>query len=329
MKITVIPPSLHRILFAGVLLILITGLALYSLINFKPDWIPSFLVQWARQPDLLDYPEAKRCAECHESIYSAWKESRHSLAWVSETYIKDSENRSKEKCLPCHIPASVVPGIKPESRLQQRGDGIFCVPCHVRDKAMRGPYDLYSPAHPTRADKTYRTSEFCGTCHQKTFKDWQGTGSDRTCHSCHMKRRKGRLTQKLPLSWLHSTKQVADHRFPKGELSDENIKVRAEFDAGKFRVQLTNPDIPHHVPTADNGDPRLYLYLNFLNAQGESLDTYKEIMAPQQETALPFKKPVTYEFPVSAEIQSAQVVLRYKPAWSPDKSDILNRTVNR
>ena len=337
---------LHSIFFSGVMklsfrrlvirslqitpvIIIVGGLGLYALINHQPEWVPSALVQLARQPDLLDSPEAKRCAECHQSIFDAWKESRHSVAWVSKTYIKDSEDRTKEKCLPCHIPTSVNPGEKPTPRLDRRDDGIYCVPCHVRDKAMHGPYDLYSPPHPTRADKDFRVSKFCGSCHQKTFKEWQATGSDKTCQSCHMKRQTGRLTQKLPLSWLHAKREVADHRFPKGDLSEENLSVLAAFDGRMLRVRLLNDTIPHAIPTADNGDPRLYVYVTFLNAGGKEIDTYKEIIAPQQETALSFQKPSVYDFPVPADTAAGQVTVRYKPAWSKTLSDVVKRIIKR
>ena len=249
----------------------LTYLFFFSLINFYPNLIPPFLVKLARQPELTEYPEAKRCAECHQAIFEAWKESRHSLAWVSKNYIKDSEDRTKEKCLACHIPTVVVPGVKPDPRLQHRDDGIFCVPCHVRDQAMNGPYELFSPPHPTRKNAEYRSSKFCSTCHQKTFKEWRATGSDQTCQSCHMKRRKGRLTQKLPLSWLHSEKEVADHRFPKGDLVKDNMLMQSSFRKTALHVRLVNTTIPHRVPTADNGDPRLYVSVIFFGCRRKGI----------------------------------------------------------
>jgi len=316
--------SVLAVVFSG-----LTCLFLYWLINYQPTLIPSFIVQQARQPDLMKYPEARRCAECHQDIFEAWKKSRHSVAWVSKNYIKDSEDRTKEKCLPCHIPTVVVPGVKPDPRLHQRDDGIFCVPCHVRDQVMNGPYDLFSPPHPTRKNDDYRLSKFCSTCHQKTFKEWRTTGSNQSCQSCHMKRGEGRLTQKFPLSLLHAKKEVADHSFPKGDLKKENLFIQSSFHKATLLIRLVNTTIPHRVPTADNGDPRLYVSVTFLDAAGNQVERDSAILSPQQDTALSFQKPKDLEFFAPSETQSAQIDVRYKPAWSKEKSDVTHLTVTR
>jgi hypothetical protein len=52
------------------------------------------------------------------------------------------------------------------------------------------------------------------------------------------------------------------------------------------------------VPTADNGDPRLYLTVEQFDTAGEKLDRVREILAPQQETALMYKKEVAFTYPV-------------------------------
>jgi len=302
---------------------------LYGIINFAPQYFPEVLLKVSRQANLLEYPEAKTCSECHTTIFEAWKKSRHSVAWVSEGYIKDSKDRTKEKCLPCHIPVEVRPGTKPDPRGMHRDDGIFCVPCHVKDKTMQGPYDLFSPSHPTKENSDYRSSRFCGSCHEKTFKEWRATSTERSCQSCHMPRTEGRLTQKFPLNMLHRKRKVADHSFPHGEIRAEDLKVDARFKNNSLIVELTNTSIPHLVPTADNGDPRLYLYAVLLNAAGEEVDNYKEILAPQQDTALPYQKKVSFDFPVFDETRSVALKVQYKPAWSKEKENVREITLNR
>jgi hypothetical protein len=194
---------------------------------------------------------------------------------------------------------------------------------------MQGPYDLFSPSHPTKENSDYRSSRFCGSCHEKTFKEWKATTTERSCQSCHMPRAEGRLTQKLPLSWLHRKREVADHSFPHGKIRPEDLKIDTRFESGSFFVDLTNTNIPHGVPTADNGDPRLYLYAVFLNAEGEEMDRYKEILAPQQDTALPFNKTVSFDFPVFDETRTVSLKVQYKPAWSKEKENVREITVNR
>lgn len=301
----------------------------YLVINVTPSLIPDALVAPARVPELLKYPEAKACAECHQDIFDAWKKSRHSVAWVSEGYVKASENHTKKKCLNCHIPTEVIPGEKPQPRLKNRDDGIYCVPCHVKNGTMNGPYTLLAPPHPTQQSDDYRSAKFCSSCHEKTFKQWKATGSNETCQSCHMKRKIKRLTQKFPLSLLHAKREVADHSFPKRTFDDVKLDVKAKFEDNRLSVTLTNQNIPHLVPTADNGDPRLYLYVTYFDAAGEEIDNYKEILAPQQDTALPFQKTVEYRYRFGENLKKAEIIIQYKPAWSKEKSEVRRLQITR
>ncbi len=96
-----------------------------------------------------------------------------------------------------------------------------------------------------------------------------------------------------------------------------------------FNISLKNQTIPHFVPTADNGDPRLYLYIKFFNATGEEVDTAKEIIAPQQETALPYNKKINYRYRLFDPVVKANLELKYQPAWSKEKTQVLAKTVSR
>ncbi len=302
----------------------------YFLINHKPQWIPAVLTEQVRQPDLIKGPGAKRCAECHKTIFESWKKSRHSLAWTSEIFIEDSENRTKEKCLPCHIPQVVKNGEKPSPRLEHRDDGVYCVPCHLVDGVMNGPHALYAPPHPTKQNPDYRKSKICGSCHEKTHKEWQQTGHEKTCQSCHMPASKNRLVQKFLLGWFHAAKKTGDHSFPRGDVSEENLEVKGEFlEGNRFSLRLLNTSVPHAMPTADNGDPRLYAYLKAFDAAGEQIDQFKEILAPQQETALPYKQEVAFTYRLFGEVERMELTVRYRPAWSREKQEIFTKTFHK
>lgn len=310
---------------SGLTLIIIV----FWVINYAPGILPEPLVELARQPDLVKYPEAKRCGDCHQEIYEAWKKSRHALSWVSEQYIKDSENRTKEKCLPCHIPVQVTPETKPEPRLNLRDQGIFCVPCHVKNGAMHGPHDLFAPPHPTKYDQDYNASRFCGACHEKTFKQWQATQVRDTCQNCHMPRATKRLTQEFPLNLLHIKRPVGDHRFLHGDLTPQDLSIQMKFDGSRLHIGLTNKTIPHHVPTADNGDPRVYLSIVLKTKDGKEWDVLKETISPQLETALPYQKEQSYKYRIGNEVQTADLKLEYKPAWSKERTLILEQQIAR
>ena len=314
-------------LFTALACFAVAGIATaYFFINEKFEWIPQTVLELAREPDLLKRPDAKRCSDCHQAIYDSWKASRHAISWTSKTFIEASENRTKEKCLACHIPESVT-GEKPSPRLDRRDEGIYCVSCHFRDNKMNGPYDLVAPAHPTFRNPEFVRSEFCGSCHQKTFKEWKNTGIDDTCQDCHMPRIKSRLTQKFPFSLLHKKKWVGNHKFLHGDLTEKNILMEAEFRNNYFTLRLLNKTVPHAVPTADNGDPRLYLYITFFNAAGEQVDQTKEILAPQQETALAFNKAVNFRYRLFDPVDHANVILKYQPAWSKEKQTIWEKLI--
>ncbi len=294
----------------------------YAVINFAYPFIPEVVIELVRQPELVKNAKAKDCAECHEEIFEAWKKSRHFQAWTSPVFIEDSENRSKEKCLSCHSPGTVKPGEKPSLRLDHRDDGVFCISCHVRNGAMEGPFELFSPPHPTKKNGDYRESKFCSSCHPKTFKEWKAIGKDAICQDCHMRRNPGRLTQKFPLSFFHSSKQVANHSFPAGIVEEEDIAVDYEWKGTAITVKLTNKFALHNLPTADNGDPRFYLYVTLFDAKGIELDRAKEILAPQQETALVYGQPTSFLFLAPKETTRAEIEIMRKPAWTKEKQSI-------
>lgn len=329
LKIRPILPIFLKIALWGIAFLFAGWAGLWGIINFAGAWVPEPVVQWVREPDLLRRPPARRCGECHRDIFEAWKESRHARAWVSKNYLKDSENRRKEKCLPCHIPLEVRPLRKPEPRPAERPDGIYCVPCHFKNGAMHGPHRLFSPPHPTVYDQDYNASGFCGACHEKTHEQWQHTGQRETCQSCHMPRTRKRLTQKPPLSWLHRAKWVGDHRFLHGGFEPGTVKVDLQWSDAFITVRLLNDTVPHHVPTADNGDPRLYLELELFTGTGQAWERLKEILAPQQDTALAWKQERRFRYRIAPEVRTARLTLRYRPAWGEDQSTVLEKTFMR
>jgi len=101
----------------------------------------------AREEDLLERPQAKRCADCHAEIFKEWEKSRHAKALVSEQFRLESENYTKNKCLSCHAPHQVDPDKKPILRVEFKEDGVSCVACHFKEetKAMHGPLKVWSP----------------------------------------------------------------------------------------------------------------------------------------------------------------------------------------
>ena len=302
-------------------------LGLYWAINWGHHKLPKWILEAGRDTTITQKKSAKTCKNCHEKIFQAWKDGRHALAWNSETFIEDSENRSKEKCLPCHIPEVVLAGEKPDSRIENRDEGIFCFSCHVKSEVMRGPYDLFSPPHPTKQDLNYRKSLYCSSCHVKTYKEWVNSGSKETCQSCHMPRHRGRLVQKFPLHFLHTSKEVADHSVPAGRADENDLSLEARWLENRLEITLENKGVPHGLPTADSGDPRLYLYLDALSTDGKTLEQFKEILAPQQETALQFMQRRGFNFMLPPEVYKIAISIQIKQAWRKEKIELLQKVL--
>jgi hypothetical protein len=110
-------------------------------------------------------------------------------------------------------------------------------------------------------------------------------------------------------------------------MTEKEILMESEFKDKFFNFNLLNKTVPHNVPSADNGDPRLYLYINFLNAAGEQVDQTKEILAPQQDTALPFNKKVRFHYRLFDSVAQAKIVLKYQPAWSKEKDVVWEKNI--
>lgn len=276
------------------------------------------------EEDLLQRPPAKRCMDCHSDIYREWKESRHYHAWVSEQFRIESENYSKLKCLPCHAPHQVDDLKKPVIRSEFRKDGVSCVACHFKEEtgAMHGPLKVWSPPHPSRKDLSYTRSTFCAGCHQETFKEWKRAKVQKSCQSCHMPSLGKRdLIQKFPFYLLHLSKPRTSHRFPSLKAEKKDIEIRLEGNT----LILKNTGVPHNLPTADQGDPRLYLIAEVHYRDGRKRKVRKRF-SPQSKTALGYMEERAVRLP-PGDIKEVRVKILRKLAWRKEKDLILEATL--
>ena len=268
------------------------------------------------EEDLLERPPAKRCSDCHTQIYKEWLKSRHAKAWTSEHFRKESENYTKTKCLPCHAPHQVDPLKKPLLRAEFREDGVSCVACHFKEetRSMHGPLKVWSPPHPSKKDTSYLKSQFCAGCHQETFKEWKRTKTDKTCQSCHMPSLgKEDLIQKFPFYLFHLAKPRTSHEFPTLKVKGEDIRLELKGSS----LLLTNTGVPHNLPTADQGNPKLYLIAKVTYKDG-STKTVRRIFSPQAKNALPYGTPRVVRLP-AGEIERVDVKLFRKLSWQKEK----------
>ncbi|MCS7171571.1 MAG: hypothetical protein NZ851_04565 [Aquificaceae bacterium] len=276
------------------------------------------------EEDLLKRPQTKRCSDCHSEIFKEWEKSRHALAWKSEKFRLESENHTKVKCLSCHAPHQVDPQIKPALRVEFKEDGVSCVACHFKEetRAMHGPHKVWSPPHPSRQDFNYTKAFFCAGCHQETYKEWHLTKTQKSCQDCHMPSvGEKRLVQKFPFEYFHSKKPRHDHSFPAGKAKPEDILV--ELERGEpLRLKITNVGVPHNLPTADQGDPKLYIVVDASLSNGEKSRMVK-VLSYQAKNALLYGVPTYVDLPWQG-VEALRVSLQRKLSWKEEREEILS-----
>lgn len=297
--------------------VLILCIALFS---FGCDKIQDIFVE----EDILKRPPSKRCSDCHLKIYNQWEKSRHAQAWKSPDYIKATKNHSKLKCLSCHAPLEIKPFEKPILRDKLREEGINCFSCHYKEKtnSMHGPYKVFSPPHYSTYDPDYISSRVCSSCHHKTFEEWRKTASKENCQNCHMPGRKDRLIQKFPFTYFHSKKVLHSHSFPTQIAVEKDLDIKAIQKDGSIILKIKNTGIPHNLPTADNGKPKLYIKITgFIKGERVYEDSY--IINPK--FALEYKKEKEFIFFPEENLEKIKLEIFRKLSWKKKKEKIIEK----
>ncbi|WP_293446286.1 multiheme c-type cytochrome [Persephonella sp.] len=277
------------------------------------------------EEDLLQRPPSKRCSECHTKIYNQWKDSRHSVAWVSEEFIRKTKNRTKAKCLSCHAPLEIKPEEEPELRDKLKDEGVNCFSCHYREttNSIHGPYKVFSPPHYSTYDPDYISSKICAGCHQKTYREWKLTDTDRSCQDCHMPAKKDRLIQKFPFKYFHSKKDLHNHSFPSLKAKERDFIVEIKKDKSGIILRIKNIGIPHTVPTAQQGNPKYYITLTgFLEGKNIFKDNY--MLTPK--SGLKPGKWKEIRFFVDPEVYKVTLTVERKLSWKDKREKVMEKS---
>ena len=81
--------------------------------------------------------------------------------------------------------------------------------------------------------------------------------------------------------------------------------------------------MPHNLPTADQGDPKLYITVIANTPQGEK--TIRRLLSAQAKTALEYNKPFELELP--EETRSLKVVIEGKLSHQEQRGLILEKVL--
>ncbi|WP_028949980.1 multiheme c-type cytochrome [Sulfurihydrogenibium subterraneum] len=294
------------------IIILLGGFLLFSCDKVKDVF---------QEKDLLQRPVAQRCSDCHQNIYKQWKDSRHAVAWTSPEFKRASENYTKTKCLSCHAAYEITVNDKPNLRDFHKEDGVNCAACHFRDstKSMHGPYDVFSPPHPSTQDLQYTKAEICSGCHQETYKQWKTVATDKNCQQCHMPAEKGKLIQKFPFDLFHASKEIHHHGFMVPKSKKDFFDVKVSKDSSALVVKITNLKVPHNVPTADHGNPKYYVDI-VIYKDGKEVYSDSQMITPK-EAFLP-KQEKVINISYSEDYDKVKVILSRKLSWQKEAEKI-------
>ena len=177
------------------------------------------------------YTSSLVCGQCHEAIYSKWKNSMHAMSYTDPIFelgylraLNGIGEEARTICLNCHAPAVRY---NQDVRLKDpvTREGVTCDFCHtIKGVDLDNKENAYimdvgdvkrstlkkaeSPAHKVEHSELHAKSEFCAGCHDMkaenglmimgTYTEWKETSYAREgvqCQGCHMPVIEGKIVK--------------------------------------------------------------------------------------------------------------------------------------
>ena len=268
----------------------------------------------------MAYPKAEFCKDCHIDIYNEWVKSPHAKAFTSNTFRKATHNYEFTSCLGCHVPEPTFTTPPLKSRNIFREEGVTCSSCHLEESKMTGPIEPTGKLapHPMGvAEDRYRNSEFCGRCHEGTFKEWLEVDAENkhTCQECHMPSIKRKITQSkdfISKMIVAMEKEVLQKQHTFGvykkvpDIEPFGVTVKKEGEI--IRLILKN-NIPHALPTGDFGF-RMVIVDIFSVKSNDKVALIKKIeLIKEINTAVPPKDSAEWTFLLPENVKAIRCVI--------------------
>jgi nitrate/TMAO reductase-like tetraheme cytochrome c subunit len=267
--------------------------------------------------------KSSECDQCHKTIYEEWSKDAHSKAYTSDAYRQVSKDYEMPECVSCHAPQQAADEKDLKTRPVHKEEGVNCTTCHLKNHMIYGPYKL-TAKHKSEQDESYLKSEFCAGCHMPTFREWQASGSKKTCQECHMPRVEREVVQMgFFYSLILSKRMVGRHYLGYDQLFKDAARITGELGKGTIKISLTNRAGGHNMPTGKYGDYRIVLNTQAKDADGKTIFSKEEIFSTLKKNGIPPKKAVTFEYPFLLEAGKRYQVsssLFYKMGGRPDLS---------
>jgi nitrate/TMAO reductase-like tetraheme cytochrome c subunit len=299
----------------GLILIGITALA-FRLIAPQEDLKAKY--------SFKDFESAKKCRSCHPGIYEQWSQAMMSQAythhWDEIEYFDLAVAHAKAKpeikdvvdgCNGCHTPLAFMSGPFPPPRPAEKSmanESVSCEVCHLVQSAQSDPPynfsylikpgmtkysgrapETESPAHKIIQNDFFRTTEFCGNCHneknpfgmwvkstQLEWKEGPYAAEGVRCQDCHMPKA-GYQTALMGKAYddarLHLFHGAHDPGKVRGTIELRIQPDIREAEPGEnivFTVALFNQKTGHKFPTGSVEDRIAWLQVEATDAKGKT-----------------------------------------------------------
>jgi hypothetical protein len=272
-----------------------------------------------------DFESAKKCASCHPGIYEQWSQAMMSKAYTHEwdeieyfeLAVPHAEAKPELKgpvdgCNGCHTPLAYMGGKQfPPPRPSEKSmanESVSCEVCHLTQSAQTDPPfnfsymiepgmtkyagrtpTVESPAHKIVTNDFFRTTEFCGNCHneknpfgiwvkstQLEWKEGPYAKEGVRCQDCHMPKGgpflNAIMTKPYDDSRLHLFHGAHDPGKVRGTIELRIQPDMREAEPGEsviFTVALFNQKTGHKFPTGSVEDRIVWLNVEATDSKGK------------------------------------------------------------
>ncbi len=269
------------------------------------------------------FESASKCRTCHPGIYEQWSQSMMSQAythhWDEIEYFDLAEAHADavpairdviDGCNGCHTPLAFMNGKFPPARPSEKtmaNESVSCEVCHLIQSSTSEPPvnfsyfiepgmtkfagrnpSVESPAHKIVVKDIFRTTEFCGNCHneknpfgvwvkstQLEWKEGPYATQGVPCQDCHMPRGHylnaimGKPYDDARLHLFHGAHDPGKVRGTVEVRIEPDVREAEPGETVKFTVALFNAKTGHKFPTGSVEDRILWLNVEATDSKGK------------------------------------------------------------
>ncbi|MBK9388736.1 MAG: NapC/NirT family cytochrome c [Bacteroidetes bacterium] len=271
-----------------------------------------------------DFESAKKCGSCHPGTYQQWSQAMMSQAFthhwdeieyfglaVPHSEVKPELKGPVDGCNGCHTPLAFMGGTLPPPKPSEKSmanESVSCEVCHLIKSAQTDPPfnfsyliepgvtkfavrkpAMESPAHKIETNDFYKTTEFCGNCHneknpfgvwvkstQLEWKEGPYAKEGVRCQDCHMPKGgpylNAIMTKPYDDARLHLFHGAHDPGKVRGTIELRIEPDIREAEPGEniiFTVALFNQKTGHKFPTGSVEDRIAWLNVEATDAKGK------------------------------------------------------------